>query len=265
MLGARLTILDRSKSDFLNLISHEFRTPLNGILGVGELILGSMPATQENNGLQELHERCRLRLISMLDDAMLLTQIDVTGEHLSTAKVSLSVVLERAIEEATEFAESRSVTFVSPVAGIDFILGDEDLLIRALRALLETAVRFSKEGETVRVLSDVGRDSPSILIESAGKAVPSSSIAKLFEIFAVSEVETPGGNLGLGPALAYRILSLFGGSVSVANRDPSGIRLTVSLINASPQSGKPLLLSFVPETISVGQENHPLEQRHSSR
>jgi K+-sensing histidine kinase KdpD len=154
---------------------------------------------------------------------------------LYTAKVSLSVVLLRAIEKATEFAESRNVTFVSPVAGPDFILGDEDLLIRALRALLETAVRFSKKGETVRVSTDEGRDSPSILIESAGKAVPNSSLAKLFEIFAVSEAETLGGDLGLGPALAYRILSLFGGSVSVANRDAPGIRLTVSLVNASPQ------------------------------
>ncbi len=44
----RLTILDRSKNEFLNLISHEFRTPLNGLLGVGELILEGMPPTEEN-------------------------------------------------------------------------------------------------------------------------------------------------------------------------------------------------------------------------
>src|SRR5579863_9091250 len=44
----QLTILDRSKSDFLSLISHEFRTPLNGLLGVGELILEEMPPTAEN-------------------------------------------------------------------------------------------------------------------------------------------------------------------------------------------------------------------------
>jgi signal transduction histidine kinase len=65
----RLTILDRSKNDFLNLISHEFRTPLNGILGLSELILGSMPSTEENKELQELFEQSRLRLISMLEDA----------------------------------------------------------------------------------------------------------------------------------------------------------------------------------------------------
>src|SRR5580658_307397 len=50
----RLTILDRSKNDFLNLISHEFRTPLNGLLGAGELILGNMSSTDENSEFQGL-------------------------------------------------------------------------------------------------------------------------------------------------------------------------------------------------------------------
>src|SRR5580698_529879 len=47
----RLTILDRSKSDFLNLISHEFRTPLNGLLGVGELILDECLPTRKTPSL----------------------------------------------------------------------------------------------------------------------------------------------------------------------------------------------------------------------
>jgi C4-dicarboxylate-specific signal transduction histidine kinase len=46
---------------------------------------------------------------------------------------------------------------------------------------------------------------------------------------------TPGGDLGLAPALAFRILSLFGGSVSVANIEPPGIRLTISLQSANAQ------------------------------
>src|SRR5207302_7451778 len=66
--NGRLTILDRSKNEFLNLISHEFRTPLNGLLGVGELILEGMSATEENSELQEMFERARRRILSILDD-----------------------------------------------------------------------------------------------------------------------------------------------------------------------------------------------------
>ena len=85
----RLTILDRSKNEFLNLISHEFRTPLNGLLGVGEIILDGMASTEENNELRELFEQSRRRILSILDDALLLTQIDVSGEQFRSAPVSL--------------------------------------------------------------------------------------------------------------------------------------------------------------------------------
>ena len=147
----RLTILDRSKNEFLNLISHEFRTPLNGLLGVGELILEEMPSTEENNELQEMFEQSRRRILSILDDALLLTQIDVNGEQFRSAPVSLNAALSRAIESTTEFAESRHVTLTPPSPSLDLVLGDEDLLVRALHALLETAVKFSEEGETVRL------------------------------------------------------------------------------------------------------------------
>jgi two-component system sensor histidine kinase/response regulator len=97
-VNGRLTILDRSKNEFLRLISHEFRTPLHGLLGVGELILSEMPSSEQNIELQCLFRRCRRRILSILDDAMLLTHIDVSGEEFRSAPVSLHSALKRAIE-----------------------------------------------------------------------------------------------------------------------------------------------------------------------
>jgi two-component system sensor histidine kinase/response regulator len=225
----RLTILDSSKNDFLNLISHELRTPLNGLLGVAELILEEMSPSEENNQLREVYEQSRLRILSLMDDSLLLTQIDVTGEKFRSAPVSLHAALNRAIELTTEFARSRSVVFTPQSMDLDFVRGDEDLLVRAFHALLETAVKFSEKGETVRLSRDVASDSRRVIIESHGRTIPSPILAKFFNLFSVGEAVTPGGDLGLGPPVAFRILSLFGASVSVANRDPSGIRLTISL------------------------------------
>jgi two-component system sensor histidine kinase/response regulator len=234
---ARLKILDSTKGEFLNLISHELRTPLNGLLGVGELILDDMPRTVENEELQRLFQNCRRRILSILDDALLLAQIDAEGEMFRFAPVPLSMALSRAIERTTELAESRHVTLSLPPAIHDLVLGDEDLLVRALHALLETGVKFSENGETVRVARKILPDSIKVIIESYGRSIPGPSMAKFFEVFSVSEASTPGGDLGLGPAVAYRILLLFGASVSVANREPSGIRLTISLRAAGPNRG----------------------------
>jgi DNA-binding response OmpR family regulator len=233
----RLIILDRSKDEFLYLISHELRTPLNGLVGVGQLILEGLSSTGENNKLQEMFEESRRRIISLVDDALLLTQIDVSREHFRSAPVSLSAALNRAIARATEFAESRHVTLTPPSADLDFVLGDEDLLVRALHSLLETAVKFSEEGGTVMLACDVLPDSLRVSIESHGKTIPSHLLAKFFDLFSINESSTLGGDLGFGPRVAYRILCLFGASISVANRDPSGIRLTVSLKHAIPNRG----------------------------
>ena len=223
----RLTMLDRSKSDFLNLISHEFRTPLFGLLGVGEIILAQMSSTAENQELQECFEGSRQRILSILDDALLLTHIDVNGEKLRSAQVPLSAALSRAIESTTEFAESHHVKLNPVPADLGLVLGDEDMLVRAF---LETAVKFSEEGETVRTKCEVVADSRRVIIEGHGRQIPSPAMAKFFDIFSIGEAVTPGGDLGLGPPVAYRILSLFGASVGVANLDHlPGIRLTVSL------------------------------------
>ena len=186
-------------------------------------------------------ERClqqsRRRILSILDDALLLTQIDVSSDRFRSAPVSLSAALNRAIERTTEFAESRHVTVTPPPAGLELVVADEDLLVRALHALLETAVKFSEEGGTVRLAREMASDSLKVIIESRGKTIPSPAMAKFFDLFSIGGASTPGGDLGLGPPVAYRILSLFGASVSVANRDPSGMRLTISLKQPTPNRG----------------------------
>ncbi len=231
----RLTLLDSSKNDFLNLISHELRTPLNGLLGVGELILDDLSTTETNNELREMYARSRRRILSIVDDALLLTEIEMAGERFGFAPVSLSAALSSAIESTAEFAEACQVTLRSQSADLDLVVGDQGLLVRALRALLETAIKFSKAGETVRLVRQVLPDSLLLIIESNGRTIPGSLLAQFFGLFSLSEASTPGGDLGMGPAVASRILSLFGASVSVANRDPSGIRLTVSLkLSARP-------------------------------
>lgn len=232
----RLTILDRSKSDFLHLISHELRTPLNGLVGVGEVILEEMSSSEGNTELQEIFAHSRQRILSILDDALLLTQIDVNAEQFNAGPVCLEAALRRAFEQTCEFAASRSVSLGLPSTGLGSVLANEDLLVRALQALLETAVRFSRERETVRLTQEGSPRSPKIILESYGKTIPPSALPGFFEVFSVGEASTPGRDLGLGPAVAFRILSLFGASVDVANLDSLGIRLTITLKAAVPSA-----------------------------
>jgi len=228
----RLRILDRSKNEFLKLISHEFRTPLNGLLGVSELILADLPPTSENDELRDMFDQSRRRILALLENAFLLTEIDVNGAQFRSSSIYLRLALSRAIEQTANFADSRQVAIAPPAGELGSVLGDQELLVRALHALLETSVKFSEPGEAVRLSVEAAGEALSIVIESRGKAIPPADLPKFFDLFAISEASTAAGDLGLGPAVAERILSLFGASVSVANADPSGTRLTLSLQRA---------------------------------
>src|SRR5665213_2840132 len=92
----RLTVLDRSKSDFLNLIAHEFRTPLHGLLGVSSLILEGMPTDGQSIKLKGAFQNSRRRILSILDDAVLLTEIEVNRDQFRFVPLSLNAAMEHA-------------------------------------------------------------------------------------------------------------------------------------------------------------------------
>jgi two-component system, sensor histidine kinase and response regulator len=235
--NVRLTILDASKNEFLRVISHELRTPANGLFGVGDLILEGMPPTEDNRKLYQMFKASRQRLSTIMEDALLLTEIDVNGKQFHSAPVSLSAAVISAVESATHFANSQDVKFTRPSTNMGLVMGDGHLLARALRSLLETAVNFSAKDKIIGLALEVDADITRMIIQSRGMTISSTAMPKFFDIFSVGETLTPGGDLGLGPAVAHRILSLFGASVSVANLEPAGIRFTVSLRTAAPKIG----------------------------
>jgi two-component system sensor histidine kinase/response regulator len=228
---ARLKVLDRAKSDFLRLIHHELRSPLNGLLGVGELVLEEMGASEDAQELREMFELSRRRMLTILDDALLLTEIEVASDTFSSEATDLVSTLRAAIEGSQAFAHSRGVNIELDPGEGGCVLAKRDLLLKAIQALIETAVKFSKTGQVVRLECQASQDAVQVLIRSCGR-IPEAAIANFFQVFSIGEAITPGGDLGLGPPVSQRILSLFGGSITVENLEPSGIQLTIILKNA---------------------------------
>jgi K+-sensing histidine kinase KdpD len=116
-------------------------------------------------------------------------------------------------------------------------LGEPDLTVRALRALLETAVKFSTAGDAVGPICETTSDSLRLIIDCHGATLPATLVAKFFDLLSISESDTAGGDVGLGPAMAFRILSLFGGSIGVENLE-RGIRLTACFKLAPAQPSR---------------------------
>ena len=130
------------------------------------------------------------------------------------------------MERASSFANCRHVAIQAAPAYRASILGEEELLVKALQCLIETGVKFSQAGQPVQVACCGPANAVNVSIQTSSGRIPTAAIDRFFEIFSISEGMTPAGEMGLDPPIAHRILSLFGGSVTVENREPAGVRIT---------------------------------------
>jgi PAS domain S-box-containing protein len=228
-LHARLSILDKAKSDFLGLISHELRAPLCGLYAIADMLLATCPQTPKNARRIEMFQQTRRRLLTILEDALLLTEIEMNAEKYSKELFPLGPALKLAVESAADFAKSRNVLLAPAPDDPRTVCGETKLVAKAIQTLLETAVKFATTGETIRLSVQSNGGDVLLLIDAPGRSVPVKEIPRFFEVFSIAEPITPSGDLGLGPPLAERTLALFGGGVTVENLDPPGVRFTARL------------------------------------
>jgi len=232
----RLSILDQAKNDFLMLISHELRTPLNGLFGVAELLFATYPANAANTELMDIFKQSQERLLRIVEEALLLTEMEVDTGSFSPKIFALGPVLAEALRQTAGLAQQRNVGLPPSPGELPAISGDAKLFQRALQALLDTAVKFSGPGQTVALAGREAEGTVALEISTWGQNVPADLVPKFFKVLGVSQAVAPGGDLGLSLPLAERVISLFGGSMGVENLTPPGLKITAHLKKGSPAS-----------------------------
>ncbi len=225
----RLGVLDRAKSEFLKLISHELRTPLNGVLGIGDLLLDLCPPGSELDELGSMFQASRQRLMRLIENAEVLTQIEVGARNFSQQHVPLAPMLRIALEAVGGPGPRLEVTPPRLT-----VLGDEVLLAYAFRAVVNTAHKFASSPAAVSASCRAEGDFVTVEVDAAGVGVPEAALPGFFDVMGSSQPLTRGGDLGLDPSVAHRIFNLSGASLQVSNLQPPGLRLTARLPAAEP-------------------------------
>ncbi|MCP4701064.1 MAG: hybrid sensor histidine kinase/response regulator [Gammaproteobacteria bacterium] len=229
----RLRVLDKAKSDFLNLISHELRTPLNGLVAPVELLLRDDLSRASREDLQKILKQSFDRLLEIIEQAHLITKIEISADNLSLFEQNeLWSILDAAAESTAGFAEAHEVSIGTLPDCNALTYCQSELLAKALIALIKTAVKFSNIGKQINISCNLIENEILIGIHATGRTIPEETISDFFEVFSIAKPITRSGDLGLDPPVAARIISLFGGSVSVENREPPGISFTIKLKSA---------------------------------
>jgi signal transduction histidine kinase/CheY-like chemotaxis protein len=218
-----LTEADRYKSEFIANMSHEFRTPLNSILGYCDLV-----------GMGELSERGRdylgrLRkagdaLLGLIEDLLSYARIEAGSDSLSPANVDLGeVVREVGLSLEALVAPGVAVEVAVPARAVT-VRSDRGKLVQVLTNLAGNAAKFTAEGSVTLRLSEGEGDGLRVAVIDTGPGIPPNHQQAIFEAFRQVDgsATRKHGGTGLGLAIASRLAQLLGGQIELSSEPGVG-------------------------------------------
>ena len=238
---AGLERLSQLKSEFVSLVSHEFRTALVGIQGFSEMIRDQDLAPDEAKAFAGDINNDAQRLNRMITEMLDLDRIEAGRMTLNIVALDLNVILTEAAERARAASAKHSiVTRLDPV--LPAVRGDSDRLFQVVSNLLSNAVKYSPTGGEVLVTSHVQDGTVQVDVRDRGMGIPPEFVKRLFSRYERLEDKAKAKIIGtgLGLAITRQIVEMHGGKIWVDSTVGAGseFHFTVPVHVATP-AGQP--------------------------
>lgn len=225
----------RAKAAFAANVSHEMRTPLHGIIGSSELLLGGELRGEERE-LVELIHRSGIDLLAVVSDVLDFSKLDSRRVALERRVVDIRELVEDRLEKVALVARGKDLGLDYEIAeGVpDGVLADRARVGQVLDILLSNAVKFTQAGRVkVSVEVDCGDTASPRLrfgVSDTGIGLAPEAWPLLFEPFMQADSTTTRRfrGAGLGLSIARRLCELMGGEIRAAESD-RGARFLFSL------------------------------------
>jgi signal transduction histidine kinase/DNA-binding response OmpR family regulator len=225
----------QAKSEFLANISHELRTPMNGLLGMLDLVLDSQVGGEQREQI-EIAQRCAYSLLDLLNDILDLSKIEAGRMILEKVPFDMRSVAEDCVRAQGAKAVQKGVELRFEYAGdVTYVTGDPLRLRQIATNLLSNAIKFTEKGwVTVRqsaVPAAEGRIKLVLEVADTGAGIPADKVPLIFEKFtqADSSISRKYGGTGLGLAITKRLVEMQGGQIRVESRVGRGSTFTVEI------------------------------------
>lgn len=204
------------KDEFLAVLSHELRSPLQGILGwLGVLRAGGDDPTQQARALQAIERgvRQQAQLVGDLLDA---SRVVAGKMHIERAGLDPAALLRECLDEIQPLVSEKGVALEIEVADCGAVMGDVRRLRQSISNVLANAVKFTPAGGRITVHCRKEGERVVLTVSDTGEGIDPQFLPHLFDRFsqAVARRPHPSGGLGLGLSIARQIIDLHGGSIS---------------------------------------------------
>lgn len=217
--------LNRTKSELIQILSHELFTPITTIQGFALTVAehGNALSADDMRDLAYGVTRASERLRRLVGNLAAAARLDREGVEAATRPVSAEDLLRRAVVEFSD--EGERVRMTKDADGLRTRLwADQDLAVRAVVGLIENAVDLSPPGEHVDLDVRAHDRTVSLVISDRGPGIPEEKRLTIFDAFtqADSSATRSHEGLGIGLFLARRIMMAHGGSIEVRPREGGG-------------------------------------------
>ncbi|MBG1270995.1 hybrid sensor histidine kinase/response regulator [Nostoc sp. WHI] len=207
---------NRIKDEFLAVLSHELRSPLNPILGWAKLLQSrKFDETALKKALETIERNAKLQA-QLIEDLLDVSRILQGKLNLNMMPVNLASTIEAAMETVRLAAEAKTIQIemmLDPTVGK--VLGDSARLQQVLWNLLSNAVKFTATEGKVNVRLECIDAQAQVTVSDTGKGIHPDFIPHVFDYFRQSDSTTTRkfGGLGLGLAIARHLIEMHGGTV----------------------------------------------------
>ncbi|GAW51890.1 MULTISPECIES: DUF4153 domain-containing protein [unclassified Nocardioides] len=250
-----LAAVDRQRRELVANVSHELRTPLAALCAVLENLADGV-SEPDPVALRTALDQAE-RLSALASDLLDLARVDAGVTPLSTARVPVRDLLERAVAEAR--VAGRQVEYDVRVTPPGLVAGADPARLHQLVAnLLDNASRHSPAGGVVRVTALETAAGWRLEIEDEGPGIPAADRDRVFERFGTLADSDGGGGTGLGLAIARWVTDLHGGSIHVVDPEPPGAGARVRVDLPSEPRQHPAA-PRVPTTVEEPAVTNPVE------
>ena len=206
---------NRTKDEFLAMVSHDLRTPLSAILGWAELLQTRQFDPETTSQAINSIERNAKAQNQLIEDLLDTTQIVQGQIHLHTRPTNLLQVMAAALDTVRPTAKSKRIQLESLLEPVGPVSGDPDRLQQVFWNLLSNAIKFTPEGGRVAVRLEPVNDYARITVTDTGQGISPDFLPYVFERF--HQAETPSNRtkagLGLGLAIARHLVELHQGTI----------------------------------------------------
>jgi len=209
---------NRTKDEFVAMVSHDLRSPLNAILGWTQLLRTREFDKETVNRALETIERNALSQAKLLEDLLNMSRILRGKLHLELRHVNLAALVGEAIQAAYPAAHAKNIDLESVIdQSIPPITGDGDRLLQVLGNLLSNAVKFTPTGGRIDVKLLRHENNAEITVTDTGIGISPEFLPFVFERYRQDDRIPKQCGLGLGLAIARHLVELHGGTIQATS------------------------------------------------